>query len=598
MKLIKINEGQYKNLFLLTEGAEANNEKAARDYLRTQRNLNDEKAIEFIGGVKHDIPNSRLAKSKFMLGVVRIVCEGGVVQEDIVKFNTLLAYIASNAHVNEYDRNLNGLSFNEINDRFSKVMLDDMEKEKQELSLIKYAPNGNYTIVPIKTHEEAKAYAEYTEWCVTREQSLYDTYTYGGIGTFYFCLKNGFEGVPKEVGENCPLDEYGLSMIAVSVTPEGAPNTITCRWNHEHKANDHIMTSKQLSILLGDSFYNLFPPKYTEQELRSLGYIPKDEALEILANNGDPNLCSKTISYLIRKEDKDIMKYIEEAYEYVDDNGDTDSFDSYSEARETGLDVDEMYHFYYIHLPGGKTMVNPIIQDEFGAETPGLDEWVESYFKTKYDNIVIAERKNGKKNIACISKSSKYILSKDADSIYEDNICIINKSKYGVIENFVFAATYDNKIALFSSDGSKLSDFYHYMRLDGSKYIVTNNDGKRNVIDLDGNVMMNFWCECIYEVPGRYFNKNKGGEYVKVTLPGVVEVNNLNYFVSPDGKNIIGDKNGYKIIRQNYYEKVKRGNVSVERKDVDAMYNVTLTDGRDAIVLYIDGKIITKPTGY
>ena len=44
-------------------------------------------------------------------------------------------------------------------------------------------------------------------------------------------------------------------------------NTITCRWNHENGGNDHIMTPKQLSQVVGRNFYETFKP-LTPDEIR------------------------------------------------------------------------------------------------------------------------------------------------------------------------------------------------------------------------------------------------------------------------------------------------------------------------------------------
>ena len=67
---------------------------------------------------------------------------------------------------------------------------------------------------------------------------MWDTYTLGNTNAFYFLLKKGYEHEEKKQGENCPNDEYGLSMIAVSVCPDGSINSSTCRWNHDNGATD------------------------------------------------------------------------------------------------------------------------------------------------------------------------------------------------------------------------------------------------------------------------------------------------------------------------------------------------------------------------
>jgi hypothetical protein len=89
---------------------------------------------------------------------------------------------------------------------------------------------------------------------------MIESYTSGGIGQFYFCLKNGFENVPREKGEGCPLDEYGLSMVSVVVNGDGNLIWCTCRWNHANGGTDNIMDTKQVSQLIGRNFYDVFKP--------------------------------------------------------------------------------------------------------------------------------------------------------------------------------------------------------------------------------------------------------------------------------------------------------------------------------------------------
>ena len=128
---------------------------------------------------------------------------------------------------------------------------------------------------------------KYTSWCITSSQDNYDAYA-GQFGVFYVCLQDGFEQVPEEVGDNCPLDEYGLSMIAICVTPEGDLKNVTCRWNHANRGNDTIMTDEQLAELFNAVPYALFPPR-SQEELREMGYITFEEVVSHV-QQGDFNI--------------------------------------------------------------------------------------------------------------------------------------------------------------------------------------------------------------------------------------------------------------------------------------------------------------------
>ena len=212
----------------------------------------------------------------------------------IAHLNKTLNYIASDAHVNEYDFNLNGENLNTLVDRFKGVAKDDLETSMNASNARQLTVNNNYTIAPIDSPEEASKYSEYTSWCVTHDENMYNSYTNNGSGRFYFCLYKGFENEPMVEGDGCPLDNYGLSMIAVSVTMEGEVNTITCRWNHDNGGNDSIMTIEQLEDTLGRNFYQTFKP-YTREELHAKGFILFDEVQELLDDGKKPEEIFKYI---------------------------------------------------------------------------------------------------------------------------------------------------------------------------------------------------------------------------------------------------------------------------------------------------------------
>ena len=262
-----------------------------------QLGYSESDAMQFIGQLKVKIPSVRLQQEKFLLGVARLFIDGDISIDDYFKctnFNQTLKLIASDAYVNEYDNNLNGMSADELINRFADVRVGELSKRKELMGGKQYRKNNNYTIVPINSYEEATKYAKYNEWCVTYSEDMFDDKTCNGAGRFYFCLRNGFENVPKKVGPNAPLDEYGLSMIAVSITMEGEPNSITCRWNHDNGGSDSVMDDEQLSELLGVNFYNIFKP-YTREELHAKGVILFDEVQEMLDKGVSPTDIFKEI---------------------------------------------------------------------------------------------------------------------------------------------------------------------------------------------------------------------------------------------------------------------------------------------------------------
>ena len=268
---------------ILLENRESKNINLARKYAKS-KGYDDEQAQKLIDGIRTDIPNSRLGQCKFLMGIIRLFLDNQLSDgSSIQKLNKLLPYIASDTHIKEYDNNINDLSLDEISDKFSSIQQQDTEQSKKKSYSKQHVKNDDYTIVKIPNFKTASKYGEYTSWCVTHDDEMYMNYTNDGSGLFYFCLKNGFENIPKEQGENAPLDEYGLSMIAVSVDEEGEPNTITCRWNHDMEGNDHIMSKDELEDLLGVNFYDVFKP-YSKEELRTKGFLSLDDIRELLAN--------------------------------------------------------------------------------------------------------------------------------------------------------------------------------------------------------------------------------------------------------------------------------------------------------------------------
>jgi hypothetical protein len=158
------------------------------------------------------------------------------------------------------------MSASDLINRFAKAMSDNLNAEKEEIKQMVFDTPSDYEIVMIDSFEQASQYGDYTSWCVTHDEYMFDSYTSDGVNQFYFCLKHGFENISEIEGEGCPLDEYGLSMIAVSVNENGVLHTCTCRWNHDNGGNDAIMTAKEISQVIGMNFFNVFKPNNVWRE--------------------------------------------------------------------------------------------------------------------------------------------------------------------------------------------------------------------------------------------------------------------------------------------------------------------------------------------
>jgi hypothetical protein len=281
-----MNKNQYNRLTqLIVESAQ---DKRVQNFLKQHGYSDYNKRMEIIGALKHDIPNIRLDNNKFLLGCLRMFLDGELRDEQSIRnIDKALKYIHAGNHTEEYSEDLNGLSAMELNETFREAARDLSNNDRERSSKQTFTGGSDYKIIPINSYEEAKPYGKYTSWCVTHGNDAFKMYTRGG-NRFYFCLKNGFENVPQN-DEGAPINEYGLSMIAVNVDMEGNLTRVTTRYNHDFDGenNPELETTEQLEKVLNVPFYQTFKP-YSRQELLDMGIVPFDMVQELLDSGKDP----------------------------------------------------------------------------------------------------------------------------------------------------------------------------------------------------------------------------------------------------------------------------------------------------------------------
>ena len=263
-------------------------DKAALRYLNTQCITNYTQKMRIIGTLKHDVPNLRLDNCKFITAGLRMYYNNELNDEQSIRsLDTILNYIHKGNHASEYDYDLNGLSLNELSSKYKDNIVIDRENDRKRSEQIHRNGGNGYIIIPIETYEQAHKYSQYTSWCITHGQNAFNDYTQGG-NRFYFCLINGFENTPKN-DEGAPLNQYGLSMIAVEVDMNGDLLRITTRYNHDFggENNNGLCSVEQLEDILDVNFYNVFLP-YTREELHNRGVILFDEVQGLLDNGKEP----------------------------------------------------------------------------------------------------------------------------------------------------------------------------------------------------------------------------------------------------------------------------------------------------------------------
>ena len=246
-----------------------------------------EEAEEFIRiTLRSSVPTLRDKQTaKFILGVTRMALDGQLRDATAISnLNSTLKYVRDPTHINEYDRNLNGLSAEELIGRFATVRTQDMEKDKAEIRKSQFQEKKEYKVIRIDSFDQIRQYGKYNDWCLAQDngKNMYDTYTSNGVNQLYLILRDGFENEPRQAGPNTPYDAYGLSMMTVIVDPDGQMTQSTTRWNHENGSSDSAFTPKQISEIIGRNFYDVFKPntKFKDALENALTRVRNGESLE------------------------------------------------------------------------------------------------------------------------------------------------------------------------------------------------------------------------------------------------------------------------------------------------------------------------------
>ena len=269
---------------------------------------------EIIKAVKHDfseLEHSERPAYKFLYAICRMYVDKELQNaNDISTMNSMLKIISEEPHLSEYDHNLNGLSKDEIFQRFLPIQKKETEDEINFVKRMKFTGESDYEIVKIDSYQDASRYKKYTSWCVTQNNSHFESYSCDGINQFYFCLKKGFENVKKD-NKDAPLNEYGLSMISVCVDYNGMPLYITTRYNHEFDGenNENLCSPRQVSEVINMNFFEVFKPSKKGEKFN------KYKIQEKLENGADINSLFDKVDkitndfYLVQNDKKQSFIY-------------------------------------------------------------------------------------------------------------------------------------------------------------------------------------------------------------------------------------------------------------------------------------------------
>ena len=269
---------------------------------------------EIIKAVKHDfseLEHSERPAYKFLYAICRMYVDRELQNaNDISTMNSMLKIISVEPHLSEYDHNLNGLNKEEIFQRFLPIQKKESENEINFVKRMKFTGESDYEIVKIDSYQDASRYKKYTSWCVTQNNSHFESYSCDGINQFYFCLKKGFENVKKD-NKDAPLNEYGLSMISVCVDYNGMPLYVTTRYNHEFEGenNENLCSPRQVSEVINMNFFEVFKPSKKGEKFN------KYKIQEKLENGADINSLFDKVDkitndfYLVQNDKKQSFIY-------------------------------------------------------------------------------------------------------------------------------------------------------------------------------------------------------------------------------------------------------------------------------------------------
>lgn len=153
---------------MLTEDCESENMHKAQRWIeqnhsdiigRTLQNSVIAIPQKIIEEIRNMISNVRLAGCKFLLGLTCMYFQlqaGHEIQSKFNNFNKILKIICTR-HVDEYDNDLNGMTYDKLDSKFSTAVQRELNSDKEEIDKLVLMKNDNdYEIIPIDSFEQAK----------------------------------------------------------------------------------------------------------------------------------------------------------------------------------------------------------------------------------------------------------------------------------------------------------------------------------------------------------------------------------------------------------------------------------------------------------
>ena len=500
--------------------------------------FSEERANTFVREeLRHDIPALRSKKaSKFILGTTRMFCDKQITNSNtILELNTTLKLIVDGGHDNEYDRNLNGLSAQDLIDRFSTTRQYLSYKEKEEINNMAFEGDSDYDIVRIDSFEQSQQYHSYTTWCITQRQGAFRSYTESGNIQFYFCLRKDWDRPmmypivnDNEEDTSTPLDDYGLSMIAVSVNENGELNTCTSRWNHAHGGNDSIMNAVQISKLVNKNFFETFKPNpiWTDK----INKIKQRLAARELYNYDDIDFEIHTSQYM---KDYSFIE-VDHKFNLIDEKNRTLKFDKwFSTCPEAQTEKPLPISFgtrqcNYLTNDGNLLLKENVplvleflskditfIQLHTGMFT-AINIQGERLFNKEFEYAHNFRQDN---NQALVKQNDRY-------NWIDMNGNFMSDKWYDWVSRNHRIAEYQGKLLVIDDSHEPTSTSFDSIVWDCLFHHIIEKDHKYNVLDDEGNILSNEWFDKLYTINHllSYGLQNKNGFYKVIKDDGSVQL--------------------------------------------------------------------------
>lgn len=446
---------------ILFESQESKSIDAAKKLYIQRTGQSVEEADDFVRiTLRNDIPTLRSKDGgKFILGVTRMYLDGQLRDANsIARINSTLKYVSDSTHINQYDRNLNGLSAQELIERFAPVRANDMKNDREALGKTQFNGKKEYKVIRIDSFEQIRQYGKYNDWCLAQDdgENMYERYTADGVNQLYLILHDGFENEPEEAGPDAPYDSYGLSMMTVIVDPDGQMVQSTTRWNHEYGSSDSAFTTKTISETIGRNFYEVFKPNTNFKDAVS------DAERRLAAGENVEDIFSR----VKRQKNFWIVKIM----------------NKYTVLKEGDKHLNG---FYFDSYSGGRSDFTYIGKDEkFNL----LDPDGALFCKKWYDDIT----EPNEYGYYCASDVNKenytrryYIIAPNGDEVYNNEANKVIKEPYGfLIEEYGDYTTY---LHILNKKGQPCGDEYTSLWGSYRDHVVVENHGVSNILNVSEN---------------------------------------------------------------------------------------------------------------